>query len=108
MTINARAKGKRTELELAALLRAHGWPDAGRTSDGRAQHARGDIANGPQAVHIESKAGNLKLTAALDQIARDANPLDTPLLAYRPNRHPWLGVMYLEDLLPLLALKERG
>jgi hypothetical protein len=108
MSINARAKGKRSELELTHILREHGWPHAARTSDGRAQVARGDVAFGPQGFHVESKAGNLKLTAALDQIARDAHHLDTPLLAYRPDRHPWLGVMYLEDLLPILKLREQG
>ena len=104
--IDSRAKGKRTELELVQIFRRHGWPLAHRTSDGRVQAARGDISDGPSGVHVESKSGRLRLVDALDQIARDANPLDMPLLAYRPDRHDWLGITYLEDLLPLLALKE--
>ncbi len=106
--INARAKGKRSELELVHLLHAYGWPEAQRTSDGRAQAARGDVAFGPAGVHLEAKSGVLKLTAALDQIKRDANPLDMPVLAHRPDRHPWLGITLLEDLLPLLRLRELG
>src|SRR5665213_127347 len=98
--INARAKGKRTELELVHIIRAHGWPQAHRTSDGRAQSARGDIAGGPAGVHIDSKSGKLMLTAALDQIDRDANPHDVRVLAYEANRHGWLGITYVEDLLP--------
>lgn len=104
--IDSRRKGADAERELVRILRAAGWPLACRTSDGRVQAARGDIANGPEGTHIEAKSGNLKLTAALDQVARDAISLDMPLLAYKPARHAWLGVVYLEDLLPLLKLRE--
>lgn len=106
---DSRMKGKRGELEIAHMLRAGGWPNAARTSDGRAQSARGDIAHGPAGCHIEVKrAQRLNVPAALDQIVRDSNPLDLPILVHRPSRHGWMATLPLVDLLPLLALKERG
>lgn len=107
--INSRSKGKRGELEVVHILRAHGWTKAGRTSDGRTQSARGDIQHGPEACHIEVKlAEKLSVPAALDQLERDSDPLDMPVLIHRPSRHGWMATIALEDLLPLLALRERG
>jgi len=86
MSATQRRKGAVAELEVAAIMRAHGWPNARRTSDGR-KLARGDIAGGPQACHIEVKRHErLNVPAALDQIRRDADPLDIPLLIHRPSR----------------------
>lgn len=109
MSASQRVKGATGELEIVHLLRAHGWPQAQRTHDGRIQSMRGDISGGPEAVHIEVKRHErLNVPAALDQIARDANPLDLPLLVHRPSRHAWMATLPLEDLLPLLRLRERG
>jgi hypothetical protein len=104
-----RTKGAAAEREVAGILRDHGWPNARRTSDGREQIARGDIAGGPQGCHVEVKRQErLNVPAALDQVRRDADPLDVPLLIHRPSRAAWMVTLPLEELLPLLALRERG
>jgi hypothetical protein len=104
-----RLKGAVAEREVIAIFRSHGWPHAERTSNGRAQSARGDIIAGPAGCHIEVKRQErLNVPAALSQAAGDARPLDVPVVVHRPSRHPWMATLPLEDLLPLLALKERG
>jgi hypothetical protein len=103
----SRDKGARAERELVAILRTEGWPDARRTSDGREQSARGDIANGPQGVHIECKfQERISIPACLRQAADDASDLDIPILVHRSSRQPWLATLELSELLPLLRLRE--
>lgn len=105
----SRRKGAVAEREIIQVLRAEGWPNAQRTSDGREQAQRGDIANGPQGVHLEIKRQErLNVPAALRQVAADANPLDVPILVHRSSRQPWLVTLPLTELLPLLRLREAG
>lgn len=107
MSAMSRNKGARGEREIVDLLRAEGWPNARRTSDGREQQARGDIANGPQGVHIECKfQERISIPACLRQAAADASDLDIPILVHRSSRQPWLATLELEELLPLLRLRE--
>jgi hypothetical protein len=74
-----------------------------------AQKGQNDIANGPQRCAFEIKRRErLNVPAALDQLSRDANDLDIPVLVHRPSRHEWMATLPLDDLLPLLALRERG
>lgn len=109
MSKSARRKGKDGELEAIRIFREHGWPNAERTSNGREQRGRNDVANGPQGCAIEVKRQErLNVPAALDQLARDSDQLDVPILVHRPSRHPWYATLPLEDLLSLLALRERG
>ena len=109
MSAFQRTKGAAAEREIIAILHAHGWPYAERTSNGRIQTGRGDIARGPEGVHLEVKRHErLNVPAALDQVKRDAHTLDIPVLVHRPSRHEWMATLKLEDLLPLLALRERG
>jgi hypothetical protein len=106
--INSRAKGKRGELEIVHILKAAGWPNAHRTSDGRNQATRGDIAGGPEGVHVECKLVKaLNISNALDQAISDANPLDIPVVVHRPARHEWIASLPLDDLLVLLAAREK-
>lgn len=105
--LTSRSKGKNGELEIVHVLRAHGWPLAQRTHDGRVQASRGDISGGPEGVHFEVKRHErLSVPAAFDQIRRDANPLDLPVLIHRPSRHDWMATLELLELLPLLRLRE--
>ena len=107
--IDSRAKGKRRELEVVHILHRHGWGFAERTSNGRDQGGRGDIAHGPAGCHIEVKGEErLSVPKALDQAIRDADRLDIPIVIHRPSRHVWMATLPLEDLLPLLWLRERG
>lgn len=109
MSATQRTKGAVAEREVVGILRDHGWSNARRTSDGRTQHTRGDIANGPAACHIEIKRQErLNVPKAFDQMMADAAPTDIPVLVHRPSRHVWMATLPLDELLPLLALKERG
>src|SRR5947209_4974609 len=107
--IDSRAKGKRGELEVVSILHEHGWGLARRSSDGRSQAGRCDIVNGPAGCSLEIKSvERLNVPAALDQLARDSNPLDVPILVHRPSRHAWMATLELTELLALLRLKEFG
>lgn len=109
MSKTQRTKGAAGEREVIRIFREHGWPNAERTSNGRVQHGRNDVANGPEGCAVEVKRQErLNLAPALDQLARDSDPLDVPILVHRPSRHAWMATLPLEDLLPLLALRERG
>lgn len=109
MSATERRKGAAGELEVVHLLRAAGWGFAERTSRGVAQKGRCDIANGPAGCAIEVKRQErLAVPAALDQLARNAGPHDIPILIHRPSRHEWMATLPLDELLPLLRLKEMG
>lgn len=109
MSASQRLKGANAEREVVQIFRAHGWPHAERTSNGRAQSGRSDIANGPEGCAVECKRQErLNVPSALDQLERDSDPLDMPILVHRPSRHEWMATVKLVDLLPLLALRERG
>jgi hypothetical protein len=103
-----RRKGKQGELEVVRLLHEHGWPDAKRSSDGRVQLQRGDIADGPRAVHLEvRRRETLALWAWLAQVEREARDGDTPVVAFRRSRSRWYAALELEALLDLLRELER-
>lgn len=109
MSASQRTKGAVAEREVISILHAHGWGFAERTSNGRVQSGRNDVAHGPAGCAIEIKRQEkLNVPAALDQLERDSDPLDVPILVHRPSRHEWMATLPLEELLPLLALKERG
>lgn len=109
MSVTQRRKGAVAEREVIQILHAHGWPNAERTSNGRVQRGRNDVLNGPEGCAIEIKRQErLSVPAALDQLERDSQPTDIPVLVHRPSRHPWYATLPLEELLPLLALRERG
>lgn len=104
----SRDKGAAAEREVVALCRAYGWPDAERSSNGRAQRSRGDIARGPARVSIEVKRGErAEVWKWLEQAAEDAGQ-SLPVLAFRRSRSTWYACIELEELLPLLALREHA
>src|SRR4051812_3321122 len=107
MSATERRKGKTAELEVVALLRDHGWANARRTSDGRGQHSRGDVTNGPAGGHLEIKRQErLNVPAALQQATTDAAAHDVPVLVHRPSRSEWMATLPLDELLTLLRLRE--
>jgi hypothetical protein len=104
MTATERDKGARGELEIVRLLQNHSWPDAKRTSDGRHQQHRGDIANGPPNVHLEiRRRETLNIWACLKQAAADAAHGHRPVVAFRRSRSQWYAAVELDFLLDLLA-----
>jgi hypothetical protein len=101
-----RRKGANGELEVAKILRAHGWIEAKRTSDGRAQVERGDIGDGPPQVYWEvRRRESINIWACLAEAQAKALPGDTPVVAFRRNRSGWYAALPLEDLLMLLAAR---
>lgn len=107
MSVTERRKGAEFEREVVRILRARGWTFAGRSSDGRNQKARGDIINGPEGCHLELKRQErLNVPKAFDQVAADAESHAIPILVHRPSRHEIMATLPLDELLPLLRLRE--
>ena len=107
VSASERAKGARGELEVVQILKAHGWLDAKRTSDGRAQIERGDIADGPEGVHLEvRRRETTAIWAWLLQAEREARPSETPVVVFRRSRSGWYACLGLDELLGLLAERE--
>lgn len=99
--MNSRAKGKVGELELAAVLRAHGFDSARRGVQFHGGADSPDVVGVP-GVHLECKrveAGNLYTW--LDQAIRDAGA-NLPVVAHRRNRREWVAILRLEDFLNLV------
>jgi hypothetical protein len=106
----ARRRGSRGELQVVEILKANGWHKARRNllRDIFGQQERGDIAGGPEGTCIEVKlTERLKLREAFSQCSKAAGA-DLPIVVHRCNNQPWLATLELSELLPLLALKERG
>ena len=102
----ARRKGKAGELEALKLLRVF-WPDAERREDGQDQDG-GDVANGPEATYMEiRRRERLGVPAAMREVETKAGDR-LPVLVHRPSRCPWMATLPFEELLPLLALREKG
>ena len=108
MSAYHRRRGANGELEIVHLVRAAGWPNATRTSDGRTQHGRGDIAHGPAHTSIDVKrTERLRLREAWAQAVADAGTA-MPVVATRWDRGPWLAIVELDELLALLKHRETG
>jgi Holliday junction resolvase len=109
MALAERRKGATGEREVVDILKAAGWPYARRTHDGREQALRGDIALGPEGVHLECKrTEKASVWAWWGQASSDAGVAAIPVVAFRRSRSPWLALIELDELLPLLALRERA
>ena len=105
MPINSRAKGARTERELAKKLEeVMGWK-ARRTQQfcGAAGDSDVVVMNVPQ-LFVESKSvERLNVVAAMDQAVQDAKAAGKlPCLCHKRNRTEWLVTVRLTDL-PLFA-----
>lgn len=101
----ARTKGGTGEREIVEILRAHGF-EAARRNFRSGADGGGDIT-GVAGVSIEVKRRErCAIWEWLDQTHHDARPTDIPLLVFRRNRSGWFAALPLEDLLPLLQLRE--
>jgi len=106
---DSRSKGSRGEREIVDILKAAGWPQARRSSDGRAQVERGDIVRGPAGFHLEVKRRErIRILEWSHQAEGDAHPTDRPAVIWRPNGEPWRVSMLLDDFLPLARIYEGG
>lgn len=100
---------REVELKVAKLVQVAGWAQASRNFASGA-NGNGDVAHGPQATVIEVKRSErARLRDWWAQVADDAEQARAlPVLAYRWSNGPWLAVTELEELLALLALRERA
>ena len=102
--INSRSKGKRNELALAKVLAPY-YPEACRNIDQFGADKR-DFLNVAD-LHIQAKAvERLNIWAALNQTITEAQDNRLPVLAFKRNRSPWFAALELDELLPLLKLRE--
>ena len=105
----SRSKGSRAELELVDILKAAGWPQARRSSDGNAQVERGDIVRGPAGFHLECKRRErISIVEWCHQAETEAHPTDRPAVIFRGSREPWRVTQLLDDWLPLVRSYEGG
>lgn len=102
--INSRAKGKRAELALAQILSPY-WPEVCRNLDQFGNDKR-DLLNCAgvhwQVKHVEA----LNIWKALEQAMTEAATTDTPVVAFKRNRSSWFAALELDELIPLLRLRE--
>ena len=98
--MNSRNKGKIGELDLAKLLRDHGFKSRrGQQYCGTSGEA--DVTGIP-GIHIECKrVEKLNLEAAMEQAVRDARSSERPAVFHRKNRKPWLTTMLSEDFIAI-------
>lgn len=104
--MNSRQKGKRGELELAEVLREHGF-NSHRGQQYKGGEESPDVT-GIDGVHIECKRNeHLDIYGAVCQAVRDCGK-DTPVVMHRKNRQPWLVTMRLEDFINLYKEAQHG
>lgn len=104
----AKRRGKRGEGQVVDILKAHGWPRARRNLE-QPQYGK-DIVDGPEGTRVSVKyTERLKLREAFSECSlHAAGALEIPIVVHRANDQPWLATLELSELLPLLALRERG
>lgn len=104
--MNSRQKGKRGELELAKVLREHGY-NTRRGQQYSGTETSADVVGLP-GIHIECKrVENLNVYNALAQAIRDTGESgDLPAVFHRKNNQPWLVTMRLDDWLKIFSGKE--
>jgi Holliday junction resolvase len=102
----SRNKGGVGEREVVSLVKKAGFPDAERTSNGRHQRTRGDIAGIPGVTLEVKRTERLHLRQAWAQCQEAAGDSLLPVLAHRWNGGEWLAIVPLDELLALV--KHRG
>lgn len=103
-----RSKGNRAEREVIDILHRFGWRSARRNFQSGGQGG-GDIIAGPTDLHLEVKhRERCAIWEWISQAQAEARPTDTPVVIFRRNRSGWYAAVPLEDLLDLVALRERG
>lgn len=97
--VHSRNKGKVGELEVAAMLREHGF-DARRGQQFSGSPDSPDVVTDLEGHHVEVKrTERLDLYAAVDQAAADAPEGAMPVVFHRRSRKPWVVIMPAEEYL---------
>lgn len=102
-----RGKGNRAEREIIDMLHKFGWAGARRNWQSGGQGG-GDILAGPVDVHIEVKhRERCAIWEWIAQAEAEARPTDMPAVIFRRNNSKWYATIPADELLALLALRER-
>ncbi len=103
--INSNRKGKKGELEAAALLREYGF-EARRGQQYSGGGDSPDVVHSIPGVHIEVKrTETLSVYKAMGQ-AKEECDKKIPVVLHRRNGKEWLAIIPAQDLLRLLAIIE--
>lgn len=95
--INSKQKGNRGEREFAKWLRDHNI-NARRGQQFSGSPESPDIISDLKDFHFEVKrTEKLRIYDAVKQATDDAGMFQTPIVAYRKNRMPWLVIMEAEE-----------
>ena len=93
---NSRDKGKRGELEVANLLKRHGY-DARRAQQYCGANGDADVIGLP-GIHIEVKrTERLNLNKAMHQAEDDKRYGEIPVVFHRSNAEQWKVTMWASD-----------
>lgn len=98
--MNSRRKGKDGELELARILKEHGY-DCRRGQQYCGSNGDADVTGLP-GIHIECKrVETLNIEKAMEQARNDAREGEIPAVFHRKNREGWKVTVSLEHFLSL-------
>lgn len=99
----SKRKGKRGELEAAKELSRVLGIEARRGQQFCGGSDAPDLITSLAQVHFEIKrCESFRLWAALDQATNDAGANKVPIVLHRTNHRPWVVVLQLENLIPLV------
>lgn len=99
MSVHSRNKGKRGELEVAELLRQHGF-EARRGQQFAGGTDSPDVVHSLPNFHIEVKrTETLSIYEAMMQAERDRKSTDRPIVFHRRSGKRWLVIMEAGDFL---------
>lgn len=102
MPKDSRAKGVRGELEVAELIREHGF-EARRGQQFSGGGDSPDVVHNMPGIHAEVKRVEaLQLYPALEQAIDDAAPGNDPVVFHRRNGKEWVVIMRAKDWFKLL------
>lgn len=106
--MNSREKGKRGEIELAHVLRGHGY-ETRRGQQFSGLNGDADVIGLP-GIHIECKrVEHLDLYKAVAQAVRDASKRGgLPTVMHRKNNCEWLVTMRMDDWIQIYREWEAG
>lgn len=104
MSINSKAKGKRSEVEVVHILKDHGYTDARRTQQYCGSTGEASDVVGLPGYHVEVKhQERMELYKWYAQAVRDSSGSeDIPIVVHRKNNADWLVSMSFEDFLRII------
>ena len=101
--IKSKDKGKRGELQVAALLRGFGY-EARRGQQFSGSPDSPDVVHSVEGFHIEVKYTEaFSPYKAMEQAEDDAKEGDIPVVFYRKKRKRWMVLIDAEDFMNLIS-----